>query len=113
MTTQSDLAEARPPFRGIADRLLPMLRGRRALAVLGLATVAAGLAWQWTWLTTIGVAPILVSLAPCAAMCALGLCMTGRSGRSCHAGESRSEPGVAVSAPQRLDPPNEVQAIES
>ncbi|MCO6416166.1 hypothetical protein JYK14_08295 [Siccirubricoccus sp. KC 17139] len=100
MTTQSDLVEARSAFRAFGDRLPPVLRGRRALAVLGLAVVAAGLAWQWTWLTAIGVAPILVALAPCAAMCALGLCMTGRSGGSCHAGEARTEPWAAEPTPQ-------------
>jgi len=28
----------------------------------------------------VGAAPLLLSLAPCAAMCALGLCMRGGSG---------------------------------
>ena len=110
MTTRSNFVQARSPFRGVADRLLPALRGRRALAVLGLAVVAAGLAWQWTWLTAIGVAPILVSLAPCAAMCALGLCMTGRSGRSCPAGESRSEPGAGAATPGMPNRARENQA---
>ena len=100
MTTQSDLVGARSPFRDTGDRILPLLRARRALAALGLAVVAAGLAWQWTWLTAIGVAPVLVSLAPCAAMCALGFCMAGRSGQACHTDETRTEPGAAASTPQ-------------
>ena len=83
MTTQSHSIAARSPFPGMTGRPLPVLRGRRALAALGLAVVAAGLAWQWTWLTAIGVAPVLVSLAPCAAMCALGLCMNRTAQRSC------------------------------
>jgi hypothetical protein len=29
----------------------------------------------WDWLATAGLAPILVAVLPCAAMCALGLCM--------------------------------------
>ena len=33
--------------------------------------------------TAIGLAPVLVSLAPCAAMCGLGLCMKGGSGKGC------------------------------
>jgi hypothetical protein len=48
---------------------------RRVAISLGLAAVAAGIALNWGWLTTIGVAPVLVAAAPCAAMCALGLCM--------------------------------------
>lgn len=42
---------------------------------LALALVGVGLAWQWSWLVALGVAPLLVSAAPCVAMCALGLCM--------------------------------------
>jgi len=48
---------------------------RRIAIALGLAAVAAGIALSWGWLTAIGVAPVLVAAAPCAAMCALGLCM--------------------------------------
>jgi hypothetical protein len=44
--------------------------------------IAIALAWQWSWLVVLGVAPLLLSLAPCAAMCALGLCMHRMSGRS-------------------------------
>jgi hypothetical protein len=45
------------------------------LGGLALALLAAGFAWQWSWLVAIGVAPLLISTAPCLAMCALGLCM--------------------------------------
>ena len=48
---------------------------RLALAGIALVLMGAGVAWQWSWLVAIGVAPLLVSVAPCVAMCALGLCM--------------------------------------
>lgn len=48
---------------------------RLMLAGLALVLIGAGLAWQWSWLVAIGVAPLLISAAPCVAMCALGLCM--------------------------------------
>lgn len=56
------------------------LTGRHGLILGGIAIVAAGLALGWNWLTAIGVAPIILSLAPCAAMCAVGACamMKGR-----------------------------------
>jgi len=54
------------------------LGGRRALIVLGVAALAAALFFGWGWLAAVGVAPILVALAPCAAMCALGLCMMNK-----------------------------------
>ncbi|SFP84338.1 hypothetical protein SAMN04488047_11435 [Tranquillimonas alkanivorans] len=44
-----------------------------------LAVVGGGAALNWGWLTAIGAAPLILSLAPCAAMCALGLCMRGGS----------------------------------
>ena len=57
---------------------------RRRLLFVGAATVmGGGMALNWGWLTAIGLAPVLVSLAPCAAMCGLGLCMKGGSGKGC------------------------------
>ncbi|EIE51730.1 hypothetical protein C357_07316 [Citreicella sp. 357] len=57
---------------------------RRRLLFVGAATViAGGMALNWGWLTAIGLAPVLVSLAPCAVMCGLGLCMKGGSGKGC------------------------------
>ena len=50
----------------------------------GLAAVAIGLAFKWEWLTAVGAAPIILSALPCLVMCALGLCMRGGNGRSCH-----------------------------
>jgi hypothetical protein len=49
-------------------------RKRVLLSGLALTLIGAGLAWQWSWLAAIGVAPLLISAAPCVAMCALGLC---------------------------------------
>ena len=58
---------------------------RRRLLFVGAATVmGGGMALNWGWLTAIGLAPVLVSLAPCAAMCGLGLCMKGGSGGKCN-----------------------------
>jgi hypothetical protein len=54
------------------------------LLFVGAATVmGGGMALNWGWLTAIGLAPVLVSLAPCAAMCGLGLCMKGGSRKGC------------------------------
>ena len=61
-------AQAIPSF------IRPWLTGRRGLIIGGVAVVGAGLALGWNWLTAIGAAPIILSLAPCAAMCAVGAC---------------------------------------
>jgi hypothetical protein len=49
---------------------------------LGVALIAviAVAAFNWGWLVAAGVAPILLAVLPCLAMCALGLCM-GRGGK--------------------------------
>lgn len=61
------------------------LGGRRGLIVLAVAAVGMGLYFSWGWLAAVGLAPLLLALAPCAAMCALGLCMNRGGGKSCSA----------------------------
>ena len=64
------------------------LTNRKVLAVLAVVVVGAGLALNWGWLVAAGIATILIALAPCAAMCALGLCMKGMGGKSCSGGKN-------------------------
>lgn len=56
-----------------------------------------------SWLVAAGAAPIILSLAPCAVMCALGLCM-GMGKRSDPVGAKPGN-GEATSAP----PPSSTQ----
>ena len=56
------------------------LGGRRGLLILGAVAVVVGLVSSWGWLVAAGVAPLLLSVLPCVAMCALGLCMHRMSG---------------------------------
>lgn len=49
---------------------------------LGSAVLIGGTALNWGWLVAIGLAPILIALAPCAIMCAVGLCAMGGKKRS-------------------------------
>lgn len=59
------------------------LGGRRGIIVLALAAAGLGLYLGWGWLAAVGIAPVLLAVAPCAAMCALGLCMNKGGGKSC------------------------------
>ena len=70
----------------------------RALIGLVVAIVILGLALNWSWLVAAGVAPLLLSALPCAAMCALGLCLGRMGGRSCH---GATAPDQADTTPQR------------
>lgn len=49
--------------------------GKRGLLILTLISVGTGAAMNWGWLTAIGLAPLILALAPCVVMCGLGLCM--------------------------------------
>lgn len=95
-------AVRRPP-RAAVDRI----GGRRLLIGIGLAAVGAGVALNWGWLTAIGVAPVLLSVAPCAAMCALGLCMPKMmgAGSSCAGGQGGQPLGQVGTDPAAALPP--------
>jgi hypothetical protein len=72
----TDLTSNALPGPGLADWVRPRLRGRRALIPAAAAAAGGGLWFGWPWLVAAGIAPVLLSLAPCAAMCAAGLCST-------------------------------------
>ena len=57
--------------------------GRRGLILGTMALVAAGSWLNWGWLTAIGAAPLILSLAPCAVMCGLGICCMKSGSKSC------------------------------
>lgn len=59
------------------SRKLPVWATRKHLMLLGGAVVVGGMAFNWSWLTAIGVAPILLALAPCGIICAFGFCAMG------------------------------------
>ena len=101
LANSTDTAPAKPA-EAVRDFLHRWLTGRRGLIVGGIAIVAAGLAAGWSWLTAIGAAPIILALAPCAAMCALGTCAMMKANS---AGTPPSPPGQAQSGP--TTPPNQ------
>ena len=57
------------------------LGNRRGLLIGVIALTTLGAWFNWQWLVAVGVAPLLISLLPCAVMCALGMCMH-RGGKS-------------------------------
>lgn len=65
-----------PASRNASSRL-PTWATRNRLMMAGGAIVVGGAFLNWGWLTAIGAAPILLAVAPCGIMCALGLCMMG------------------------------------
>lgn len=91
MTESSPAGNAETSLtRDLLDAARYYLRGRRGFIILAGIAVVGGLAFNWGWLVAAGVAPVLLSLLPCAAMCALGLCMHRMGGRSCSTDKSAS-----------------------
>lgn len=82
-----------------AGMLRAWIGDRRVLAVAGLAVVGTGVAFGWNWLAAVGIAPLIVSAAPCLVMCALGLCMMGKGRQAC---SSQSAQGTGE-PPTRTD----------
>ncbi|MEQ8396162.1 hypothetical protein [Thalassobaculum sp.] len=64
------------------------LSNRRTQLILGGLVIVTGLALNWSWLVAAGLAPLLLGVLPCVAMCALGLCMSRMGGQSCSAESS-------------------------
>ncbi len=80
--------------QGAVNAIWPYVSGRRGLMVLAIGVAGAGMAMNWGWLVAVGMAPILLALLPCAAMCALGLCMKKKDGgKSCSSGDKTPAEG--------------------
>ena len=71
--------------------------GRRGWLLITAVGVAGGLYLNWGWAVAIGLAPILIAVAPCAVMCGLGLCVLGGSKNS----PAKTEETLASNPPER------------
>jgi hypothetical protein len=77
------------------------LGGRRGLIGLAVVLGLAAIALNWGWLVAVGIAPLLLAFAPCAAMCALGLCASRMGGGSC---STETNPVAAPKPDARVAP---------
>ncbi len=66
------------------------LLSRTGLLSIAAAAIVAGAALNWNWLVATGIAPLLITLLPCAVMCGLGLCFHRLVGGSCAQDQSRA-----------------------
>jgi len=66
--------------------------------VLAGGAIVGGLTLNWSWLVAAGIAPILISVLPCAAMCAIGACcMSKAPGKSDSTEFNENQPAKAAS----------------
>lgn len=81
---------AKAPEISLTQQLIDVLRywlsGRRGLIAVAVLAAAGGIVMNWGWLVAAGIAPLILAVLPCVAMCALGLCANKLMGsRSCSA----------------------------
>lgn len=74
-TTRQPNADDGSLGRDVLYALRYYFGGRRGLLILAAVALVGGLAFNWSWLAAAGIAPLILSVLPCVAMCALGLCM--------------------------------------
>jgi hypothetical protein len=74
---------------------------RWGLIISGTAIVVAGLALGWGWLAAVGLAPLILSVASCLIMGALGLCMMSRG----------NSPSVTQSFVEQAKPPEPASTL--
>ena len=79
--------------QGMVNAIWPYIGGRRGLMFLAIGIAVGGVAMTWSWLVAVGIAPILLAVLPCVAMCALGLCMKKGGGKSCSSGDKTAAEG--------------------
>lgn len=75
---------ARVPLAARAWQILTLgdrLARRVAVVIWLSAAIAASLFLGWGWLVAVGLSSVVLSVLPCVAMCALGLC--AGSGKKC------------------------------
>ena len=99
INSRSADATARSPEPSSIETIRRYLGGQWGLLAFAAAAVVAGLAFNWSWLVAIGVAPLIIGILPCAAMCALGLCAM-QMGRTAAVTGQSSDP--AQGAPSAL-----------
>ena len=82
--------------RDIGRYVRHQLRGRRGMIAASVVVLAPALWFGWPWLAAAGLAPLIIAMAPCAVMCAVGACAMG--GKSCKKAEADSAVSSAADA---------------
>ncbi len=119
MTVVKSTETAEVPLSRLGLNLARYYLGNRwvLLALGGLAVIIGLYFGGWSWLVAAGIAPILLTLLPCAIMCAVGLCSMKMMGGSSEAksdqsrrdAETTAEAGTALGV-AKLDNPSESAA---
>lgn len=86
--------------QGLLRTVQYYLGNRRVLMVLAGVTIVAGLTFNWSWLVAAGIAPLLISVLPCVAMCAIGVCCMKKTAGQSNPAESTDDRPVQITSEQ-------------
>ena len=87
------------------------LNPRNLLIGVAVAGGTGALVLGWDWLVAAGLASIIIAVAPCLVMCALGLCMSRQSkSNQTAAGTLPATPGPDVQRAVKAEPMSEPNA---
>ena len=75
----------------LVNAIWPLIDTRSKRIIGLLIIVALGMYLNWGWFVAIGIAPLVLGVLPCAAMCALGLCMGHGKNTSCSTKTQQSD----------------------
>ena len=103
---------ARPLLNSLTSDVLSAahyyLGNRFGLLAIAALVLGLGAYSSWGWLVAAGIAPLLLTFAPCAVMCALGLCtMSGKSKSPTEVVPPGSIDGTGAKLPLNLAAPHE------
>lgn len=98
--TASETSASPSLLRDMLSAIRHHLGSRTGLVAMAAIALGGGAYFNWTWLVAAGIAPLIISAAPCAAMCALGLCMSGRS-KTASTPDSSAEPSKLTDETKR------------
>jgi hypothetical protein len=100
MTNSKTIDPSQPSILRLVIAVLRAWAGSRlGLILIAGVAIVAGLGFNWSWLVAAGLAPLILGVLPCAAMCALGLCMMGMSGKKAVPGSSSDSTPTPTRAP--------------
>jgi hypothetical protein len=84
-------------------RLLPWLPNNGVLLMAAVAAIGGGFVLNWGWLVAVGLAPLILSVLPCIAMCALGVCICKLAGNRATNPKPQLDDSIAEKAADPTD----------
>ena len=94
------------PMVGPLFAMRRFLRTRSGIVATAALGIGGGFYFGWGYVVAAGLAPLILGVAPCAAMCALGLCMGGGHNKSQDAANpATSKTGDSCCSPTHSNPP--------